>query len=419
MLRFAIVLALVAVSLSARLDLDDLWTSYKIRHGKSYGDLEEPRRDRQRRGKEGWKEGGGRGEVEEEKRTNDEFRITMNGYIMTERVSQVQFVPSDKAVPDAVDWRDKGYVTKVKNQEHCGSCWAFSTTGSLEGQHFKKTGNLTSLSEQQLVDCSKKYGNKGCQGGLMDNAFKYIKENKGIDTEESYPYTGKNGFMCRFKTQDIGATDTGFVDVKRGSEEALQQAVAEIGPISVAMDAGHDSFQHYRTGIYTERKCSSIKLDHGVLAVGYGSDGGQDYWIVKNRFVHYSPPLFYNDDDGGDVSEVGGGDADEDDDVDTDGDDVLLLLLIMMIMMIMMMMMMMIMMIMMMMMIINYYDADHNDDDAHAAAAAAAVAAAAADDDGDDCDDDDDEYSVKFSEYLPLSLTFSFIVTNLTHLSSH
>jgi len=220
--------------------------------------------------------------------TNKEFVKLMNGYNVSMQGERKQhrhtftFNPRLQ-VPDTVDWRDKGYVTPVKDQGQCGSCWAFSSTGSLEGQHFKATGKLVSLSEQNLVDCSGKQGNQGCNGGLMDQAFEYIKENNGIDTEISYPYEARDN-TCRFKAADVGATDTGFTDIKSKDEDALQQAVATVGPISVAIDASHASFQLYKSGVYNEVFCSQTRLDHGVLAVGYGTDSGKDYWLVKNSW---------------------------------------------------------------------------------------------------------------------------------------
>jgi len=223
-----------------------------------------------------------------------EFTNAVNGFNKTKpgqlssykKLRGAKFVmPANVQLPKSVDWRDQGAVTPVKDQGHCGSCWAFSTTGSLEGQHFRQTGKMTSLSEQNLVDCSGKYGNNGCNGGLMDNAFKYIRDNKGLDTEQSYTYEGKDD-VCRYNPVNNGAEDVGFVDIPEGDEEKLKAAVATIGPVSVAIDASHQTFQFYSEGVYYEPECSSTDLDHGVLVVGYGTDetSGQDYWLVKNSW---------------------------------------------------------------------------------------------------------------------------------------
>jgi cathepsin L len=216
--------------------------------------------------------------------SNAEFRATMLGFSNepSEPVNVHYYDPSEP-LADIVDWRTKGYVTGVKNQAQCGSCWSFSTTGSTEGAHFKAAGQLVSLSEQNLMDCSTSYGNHGCNGGLMDNAFKYIIANSGIDTEASYPYTARDG-TCRFSAANVGAKISSYRDVARGSESALQSAVGTVGPISVAIDASHPSFQHYSSGVYYEPACSSTRLDHGVLAVGYGTSGSSNYWIVKNSW---------------------------------------------------------------------------------------------------------------------------------------
>jgi len=191
--------------------------------------------------------------------------------------------PLFNSVGDTVDWRTKGAVTGVKNQGQCGSCWAFSTTGSVEGAWKLKKGSLVSLSEQNLVDCSKSQGNQGCNGGFMDNAFKYIISNHGIDTEASYGYNGRDG-QCKFNKATIGATLTSYKDVTKNSEPSLTSALQSAGPVSVAIDASHSSFQFYSSGVYYEKACSSSRLDHGVLAVGYGTQGTSDYYIVKNSW---------------------------------------------------------------------------------------------------------------------------------------
>jgi len=219
-----------------------------------------------------------------------EFARKMNGYKQELRNASVHellgatfLTPHNFVAPKEMDWRTKGYVTPVKDQGQCGSCWSFSATGALEGQHMRKTGKLVSLSEQNLIDCSRAEGNEGCNGGLMDNAFLYIKKNKGIDTEDSYPYEAQDD-KCRYRKVDAGADDIGYVDVPSGDEEKLMHAIASVGPVSIAIDASHESFQFYSTGVYSDKKCSSTELDHGVLAVGYGTEDGKDYWLVKNSW---------------------------------------------------------------------------------------------------------------------------------------
>jgi len=220
-----------------------------------------------------------------------EVKNRFNGYLHSAKKLRFQprkaatFMPSllNTSLPDEVDWRKHGYVTPVKNQGQCGSCWSFSTTGALEGQMKRKTGKLPSLSEQNLVDCSGAEGNMGCNGGLMDDAFEYIKLNGGIDSEESYPYEGVQG-KCRYNKTNIAGEDQGFVDIKQGCEHSLKHALATQGPVAVAIDASHRSFQMYDSGVYYEPKCSSDELDHGVLCVGYGEENGHKYWIVKNSW---------------------------------------------------------------------------------------------------------------------------------------
>lgn len=192
----------------------------------------------------------------------------------------VAFVPSEPTT-DTVDWRTKGAVTPVKDQGQCGSCWSFSATGSMEGQKVVAGGQLISLSEQQLVDCSRAYGNMGCNGGTQDAAFKYAIAN-GMEKETDYTYHATDG-TCKYDKTKVVTHITGYHDTTRGSEADLVKAI-DGQPVSVDIDASHESFQLYKSGIYYEPRCSSTMLDHAVLAVGYGTESDGDYYIVKNSW---------------------------------------------------------------------------------------------------------------------------------------
>ncbi|GBF92394.1 hypothetical protein Rsub_05596 [Raphidocelis subcapitata] len=203
------------------------------------------------------------------------------------------------ALPAEVDWRAKGAVAEVKNQMSCGSCWAFSTTGSVEGINALVTGELLSLSEQNLVDCDTAQ-DQGCQGGLMDYAFQYVADH-GIELEKDYPYTGEDGECLEEENRRVVTID-GFQDVPQLDEIALKKAASQ-QPVSVAIQADQRAFQLYVGGVFDDKECGT-QLDHGVLVVGYGSEspseGGaveardaddnvellkmRNYWVVKNSW---------------------------------------------------------------------------------------------------------------------------------------
>ncbi|KAL1817383.1 hypothetical protein DCAR_0521813 [Daucus carota subsp. sativus] len=199
-----------------------------------------------------------------------------------------------KDLPESFDWREKGAVTPVKMQGSCGSCWAFSTTGSIEGANFIATGKLINLSEQQLVDCDhtcdatdKRACNDGCSGGLMTNAYEYLIKAGGIQEEEAYPYTGKPG-ECKFSPEKIAVRVTNFTNIP-GDEQQIAARLVHHGPLAVGLNAVF--MQTYIGGVSCPLICGKKFLNHGVLLVGYGAKGfsilrlgNRPYWIIKNSW---------------------------------------------------------------------------------------------------------------------------------------
>ncbi|KAK1422363.1 hypothetical protein QVD17_25436 [Tagetes erecta] len=221
--------------------------------------------------------------------TNQEFKSLYAGskimhmrVLKGDRIDNKTFMYANaENVPTSVDWRKKGAVTPVKDQGQCGSCWAFSTVVAVEGINQIRTKELVSLSEQELIDCDTSE-NQGCNGGLMDLAFDFIKKKGGLTKEEYYPYTAADGRCDSKKENDPVVSIDGHEDVPKNNEQSLMKAVAH-QPVSVAIDAGDEDFQFYSEGVFTG-KCGT-ELDHGVAAVGYGTTlDGTQYWIVKNSW---------------------------------------------------------------------------------------------------------------------------------------
>lgn len=218
--------------------------------------------------------------------TADEVNDKLNG-LRPEEPNTLRNVTLKKMsglrMPKSVDWREQGLVSAVQNQGMCGSCWAFSSVGALEGQMSKHTRVLVALSPQNLVDCSIMDGNHGCKGGYISKSYNYIIRNKGIDSATFYPYEHQSG-ICRYSVKGKAGYCSNFHVLPSGDEKTLQTVVATVGPVAVAVNAMLPSFHLYRGGVYNDPKCSPNMINHAVLIVGYGSDKGQDFWLVKNSW---------------------------------------------------------------------------------------------------------------------------------------
>ena len=218
--------------------------------------------------------------------TPQEFKDQFVGGLRTEVGSYgcKTFSSSASGAPSSIDWRQKGAVTSVKDQGQCGSCWTFSATGAVEGAWAIAKSQLVDLSEQELVDCATgiSYGSHGCSGGQMQGAFKFVIEN-GQCSLSAYPYTSgvtKTGGSCQKCSSIVHISSCS--DVKPNDQISLKAAVAQ-QPVAIAIEADTRYFQSYSSGILTSSSCGT-NLDHGVLIVGYGTENGQDYWLVKNSW---------------------------------------------------------------------------------------------------------------------------------------
>jgi len=297
-------LAIVTTAIRAHLhhdpDLDDDWKNFKKHHGKKYKNKEEESHRRHifeehvehiqqhNLHADFGKHHHRMGVTKFADWTREEFKKHLTYNSPTKKVTskrKAKHMHADQ-LPTTVNWVTQGAVTPVKDQGQCGGCYTFSSTGALEGQVFRKSGQLVSLSEENLLDCSSNYNNQDCNGGTMQACFQYVQDNGGLDTEASYPYTSGGGVdnsECSYDADNSAATVSNIQTIESGDEQALAKALASVGPISIAIDASN--LQFYKGGVYADSNCSSSNLDHAVLLVGYGvSSNGQQYWLVKNSW---------------------------------------------------------------------------------------------------------------------------------------
>ncbi|XP_076237784.1 cathepsin L4 [Calliopsis andreniformis] len=275
--------------------LDEYWNVYKARYNKSYsGNVETARRM-------SWEENlvtiykhnlmAAAGHYNYTLRDNHIADLGTRQYVR----DMVKLIPSNKRrmskesmvgatlhelnrhVPMRLDWREAGFDTAPENQEDCGSCYAYSIAGSIQGQIFKETGMLLPLSEQQLIDCSTSTGNLGCSGGSLRNTLRYLEKAKGLMARGQYPYKGKQG-PCRFQQDWSVVNITSWAVLPARDEKALEAAVANIGPIAASINASPKTFQLYHEGVYDDERCSSDMVNHAMLIVGYTPTE----WILKN-----------------------------------------------------------------------------------------------------------------------------------------
>jgi len=212
---------------------------------------------------------------------------SLRGSHLTSNARVFEYTEQDvNNLPESWDWRDHGAVNPPKDQAICGSCWSFGTVGTLEGSYFVKTGKLMKFSEQALVDCSWGYGNNGCDGGEEWRAFEWMLQHGGIPTDESYgTYMGIDA-RCHYNSTGVEMMFEvdHYVNVTSQDDNALKVALYNNGPIAVDIDAAHESLSFYSSGLWHDESCTPTILDHAVLAVGWGSENGADYWIIKNSW---------------------------------------------------------------------------------------------------------------------------------------